>query len=196
MHLNYHEVFINEISLLLTLEIDIIKSEKASETKNIHGNVTQIHRASIQIGMANNFMDQTRGNRLLMVDSSSTKNSILCRPNNLNNTTVGWRGTPAILWIHGPILCRKGRNQSRWATGTAQWDAVSEELPEKGQRENYFCKQGWTLNFDSTCHSGERPSKCTRPDQFSLAQTFIPLPPPLCHGQLSGLFRTFSRQRL
>ena len=57
MHLNYREVFIKEISLLLTLEIDVIKSEKASETKNIHGNITQIHRV-IQIGMANNFMDQ------------------------------------------------------------------------------------------------------------------------------------------
>lgn len=57
MHLNYHEVFIKVISPLLALEIDIIKSEKASETKNIHGNITQIHRV-IQIGMANNFMDQ------------------------------------------------------------------------------------------------------------------------------------------
>jgi len=56
MHLNYREAFIKEIPLLLTLEIDIVKSEKASETENIRGNITQIHRV-IQIGMANNFMD-------------------------------------------------------------------------------------------------------------------------------------------
>ena len=38
--------------------------------------------------------------------------------------------------------------------------------------------EGGTLNFESTCHSGEWPSKCTRPDQLSLTQTFPP--PPHC----------------
>ena len=32
--------------------------------------------------------------------------------------------------------------------------------------------QGWTLNFESTPHSGEWPSKCTRSHQFSLAKKF------------------------
>ena len=38
------------------------------------------------------------------------------------------------------------------------------------------CWQGWTLNFKNTRHSGEWSSKCTRPDQFSLAQKFTPVP--------------------
>ena len=46
--------------------------------------------------------------------------------------------------------------------------------------------QGWTLNFERTRHSGEWPSKCTRPDQFSLAQKFTPLAPPLKPLRLSN----------
>ena len=38
--------------------------------------------------------------------------------------------------------------------------------------------QGWTLNFESTHHSGEWPSKCTRPHQFSLAKKVYAYPPP------------------
>ena len=38
--------------------------------------------------------------------------------------------------------------------------------------------QGWTLNFESTRHSGEWRPKCTRPHQFSLAKNFTPTPPP------------------
>jgi len=48
--------------------------------------------------------------------------------------------------------------------------------------------QGWTLNFKNTRHSGEWPSKCTRLDQFSLAQKLTPLPlPPLHSNHFSHL---------
>ena len=51
---------------------------------------------------------------------------------------------------------------------------VSEEITWLNFDPN---KQGWTLNFESTRHSGEWPSKCTRPDQFSLVQRFTsPIP--------------------
>ena len=45
--------------------------------------------------------------------------------------------------------------------------------------------QGWKLKFWSTCHLGEGPSSCTRPDNFSFAwpplhphKTKIYTPPP------------------
>ena len=73
--------------------------------------------------------------------------------------------------------------------------------------------QGWTLNFESTRHLGEWPSKCTRPDQFSLAQKFTPLAPllkplrlsnhfshllflPLITGSFRGFFLPFSLRLL
>ena len=57
----------------------------------------------------------------------------------------------------------------------------------------YLLLQGWKLKFWSTRHLGEWPSSCTRPDNFSLAQspphthkkTFSPLapsPPPPLHN--------------
>jgi len=61
--------------------------------------------------------------------------------------------------------------------------------------------QGWTLNCKNTRHSGEWPSKCTRPDQFSLTQKFTPLPLPPLHSNhfshllfvrlITGSFRGF-----
>ena len=66
--------------------------------------------------------------------------------------------TPNFLWVRSP----NNRNQS-----------------SKSSKLNLLCSihygnwtqyQGWTLNFESTRHSG------TRPDQFSLAQKFTPHP--------------------
>ena len=43
LHLNYHEAFM-ESNVTSTHSRNIIKSEKASEIKNIHGNITLIDR--------------------------------------------------------------------------------------------------------------------------------------------------------
>ena len=51
---------------------------------------------------------------------------------------------------------------------------ITEDKMDLG--ENYPNFQGWTLNFESTRHSGEWPSKCTRLHQFSLAKKFTPTP--------------------
>ena len=50
--------------------------------------------------------------------------------------------------------------------------------------------QGWTLNFESTRHSGEWPPKCTRPHQFSLAKNFTPTPPPTASPSQPSLILT------
>ena len=105
MHLNYHETLM-ERDIASSNSRNIIESEKASETKNIHGNITQLHRV-IQIGMADNFMDQIWGDRFFVVNSSSAKNFLGCRPNSLdNNRIVGWRGNPGD--IMSPFNAVKG----------------------------------------------------------------------------------------
>ena len=76
MHLNYHDTLMKR-EIASSNSRNIIESEKASETKDIHGNITQLHRV-IQIGMANNFMDQIWGDRFFAVNSSSAKNSLGC----------------------------------------------------------------------------------------------------------------------
>ena len=60
-------------------------------------------------------------------------------------------------------------------------------------KKHWRCtRQGWKLKFWSTRHLGAWPSNCTRPDQFSLAQSFCNHGQPTCHFRENFLVFVFS----